>query len=102
MPSADRDTKSVLELKRTQRAIQININKLFRICDALYEEIHNIKHFIDYKPPSLEQNNRQSDTQNNFQRQQSSNNPMSVLDDVNEFTSSTQQQPQRKLKIIDN
>lgn len=101
MPNADRDTKSVLELKKTQRTIQLNINRLYKICDALYEEIHNIKHFVNYKAPTLEAS--LGDRTNGFQKQQV--NPMSVLDNIDEFTMPQQQSTGstgRKLKIIDN
>lgn len=94
MPTSDRDTKSVLELKRTQRTIQQHINRLYKVCDALYEEIHAIKHHTGYKPPALNSGSQQR------QPQQQMNNPMNSLDNMSDF--GDDMPPQRKLKIIDN
>jgi hypothetical protein len=107
MPTSDRDTKSVLELKRTQRTIQQHINRLYKVCDALYEEIHAIKHHVGYKPPTLDSNFQQRQPQQQQQSQQQMNNPMNSLDNMPDFGDKMpgfgdDMPPQRKLKIIDN
>ena len=101
---ADREPKSVLALKATQRVIQRNVNEIYKICSALYEEIHTIKHFIGYKPPSIESGVNQlrnQPLQQQQQQQQQQQNLMNNLDNLNDFAQSVQT-GHRKLKIIDN
>ena len=88
----DREPKSISALKATQRVIQQNINRIYRICDALYEEIHTIKHFVGYKPPPLE---------GGRQQQSSRQNPMESLETMPGFGDDSAP-THRKLKIIDN
>jgi hypothetical protein len=102
----DRQAKTYLELKKSQRNVKQNIERLYSISSALYQEIQDIKNFVNYK-----HNDDISDAENrigkiNLQDQQPNKNrtplqsSMSVLDNLEEYTESIPQN--RKMKIINN
>ena len=85
----DRQSKNVLELKRSLRVVQQNINRLYSIASALFQEIQDIKHFVNYKHTdslgeveSSSSLNLQKNLSHGQNQMQSS---MSVLDNVEEF-----------------
>lgn len=47
----DRITKTEATLKQTVRVQQQNIARLYSICSALYQEIQELKHHVNYKAP---------------------------------------------------
>jgi uncharacterized protein YoxC len=99
----DRDPKHLLEVKKNMRTIQSNIQRLYSITSALYEEIQQIKHFVNFKHDeevinNLNVNQKNQNQKNNFSYHNS------VLDNVEEFSESLSSSTQngRKLKIINN
>ena len=100
-----KDTKSVLELKRSIVVIQQNINKLYNICSALYQEIQDVKHFVDFKTEDGlgDVENTTSNINRTTNRNTQTQHNLDVLKSVEEFAdASLQGQRGRKLKIIDN
>lgn len=113
-----KDSKAVLELKKGLMNAQANIGHLYRITSALYQEINDIKRFVNYKnenslgdvesnASNLSGNPIGQNNPNNFNRQQGNlNDHFSVLNNVEEFADNLPRnnanQGGRKLKIINN
>lgn len=108
-----KETKSIVELKVNQRVINQNINRLYNICSALFQEIQEIKHFVNFKHSdqpdvgnnlSSSTNNLQNNSQNNSQNSDTLQNSMNVLENLGDFADSlpNNNNGTRKLKIINN
>ncbi len=102
------EPKSVVELKVNQRVMNQNINRLYSICSALFQEIQDIKHFVNFKhedQPNVDDNlTRPSNNQGNNRNIQNS---MNVLENLGDFADSLPKNNgnannNSKLKIINN
>ncbi len=95
----DRESKNVLEIKKSLRVIQQNINRIYGICSALFQEIQDVKHFVNYK-----QDDSLGEVESTHARinmgQKDMQNSMNVLDNVEAFTDNMPKG--RKLRIINN
>src|SRR3990172_391403 len=113
----NREPKSVKELKRSIINLQQNNANLYKICTALFQEIQEVKHFVNYKHDdslgdveSSRVNITQTPIQNNVSSSKSKQVPSSatsqkqsinILDNVEEYTESVPTVPTgRKLRII--
>lgn len=108
----DKSSKGQLELKKSMRVQQQNINRLYSICSALYQEIQDIKRFVNYKhDDSLgdvesssgninQPQSRLQNTMNQMNQLNQMSGPMNVLDQVEEFADNMPKN--RKLRIINN
>jgi hypothetical protein len=99
------EPKSILELKVNQRTMNQNINRIYSICSALYQEIQDIKHFVNFKhtdKPNIPNNMPSTNTDNSRTIQKS----MNVLENLGDFADSLPKTNTanngRKLKIINN
>lgn len=114
-----KDSKAVLELKKGLMNAQANIGHLYRITSALYQEINDIKRFVNYKnenslgdvesnSSNVQSNQPNTGNPNNFRQQGNNlNDHFSVLDNVGEFADALPKNMNtggggRRLKIINN
>ena len=95
----DRESKNVLELKKSLRVIQQNINRLYGICSAIYQEIQDIKHFVNYKHDD-NLGEVESTHTNISMGQKNMQDSMNILDNVEEFAETMPKG--RRLRIINN
>ena len=103
----DKEHKSLLEIKKNQRNIQNHINKVYNICSALYQEIQDVKQFVNYKHDDslgdVESSTTQLNNNPNSQKYTMQNqiqNSINVLDNVEDFTEKMPRN--RKMKVVDN
>ena len=108
--------KSVVELKVNQRVMNQNINRLYSICSALFQEIQDIKHFVNFKhedQPNINDtltrstNNQPNNQPNKQPNNRNIQNSMNVLENLGDFADSLPKNNgnannNRKLKIINN
>lgn len=99
-----KDTKSILELKRNIVTIKQNINNLYNICSALYQEIVEIKKFTDFKHDNLSDIDPNNNlTQNITNKHKNIDTNMEILNNIDEYVDNTMKGHKgRKLKIINN
>lgn len=103
--TSHQETKITLELKRSIVNIQNNINKLYQITSALYQEIHELKRHTNYR---AEDSHQDIDT-NNFNPNLGQKKTINLNNPVQQSGGGMfHQQPMddfsgsRKLKIINN
>ncbi len=100
-----KEPKSVVELKVNQRVINQNINRLYNICSALYQEIQEIKHFVNFKHSDQPNVSNNLSSSKNLQNSKTIQNSMNVLENLGDFADSlprNENSGNRKLKIINN
>ena len=92
--------KYVLDLKQKVIIQQQNINRLFSICSALYQEIQDLKHHTNFKAPdSLGDVEGQAPLSRNMQANQGNESPNVMNVDKSEQMMGSRG---RKMKIINN
>ena len=105
-----KDTKSLNELKRAVLNLQQNNANLYKITSALFQELQEIKHFVNYKhEDSLGdvESSKHKVRQSTMPPQSHPLHPnqrvaMNVLDNIEEFAESIPSRSGRSLKIINN
>ena len=101
----ERESKQVLEIKKTQRNLQTHLNRIYNILSALYQETQDVKHFVNYKHDDSLGDVESSKTQlNNAQNQPkehfSLQNSMNILNNVEGYIDNVPKNI--KLKVLDN
>jgi len=98
-----RPSKDILELKKMIGNQQANVRNIYNICSALYQEIQDIKRFVNFKHEDSLGEVESSTTmaeQGTNQLMNRMQNQLNVLDNVEEFADNMPKN--RKLKIINN
>lgn len=106
---ANKDSKRIYEVQKSLISVQQNINRIYNICSALYQEIQDVKKFVEYKASdSLGDVESTTSNINGQTKQQNIKASIDVLNNLEEYTDTNnnntnfQGQRGRKLKVINN
>jgi len=96
----NKDTKSLNELRRAIINLKQNNENLYKICSSLYQELQEVKHFVNFKhDDSLESTKLKLQSHHIQSIPQQPSSTSKNVETMNEFPSSVSS---KKLRIINN